>query len=115
LKDPQLQVKVKCQVNEQNQGSKVNLQTLDLNVKIELVKDASTSKFQRETIDRIYNQNFKKYLDYHEIQKSIIQNLASRTFNRAKDQLNHINYSYIFFPITCTSTQDIDLVWDDFF
>jgi hypothetical protein len=71
-KEPQLHVKVKCQVDEQNQGSKVDLQTLDLNVKIKLVKDASTSKFQRETIDQIYNQNFKKYMDYHWIQKSII-------------------------------------------
>jgi hypothetical protein len=31
-----LQVKVKCQVDEQNQGSKVDLQTIDLNVKVKL-------------------------------------------------------------------------------
>ncbi len=65
LKKPELQVKVECQVDEQNQGSKIDLQTLDLNVKIKLVKDVSTSKFHKETIDHIYNQNFKKYLDYH--------------------------------------------------
>jgi hypothetical protein len=35
-------VKVECQVDEQNQGSKVDLQTIDLNVKVELVEDAST-------------------------------------------------------------------------
>jgi hypothetical protein len=34
--------------------------------------------------------------------------------SRAKDQLSHINHSYVFLPTTCTSTQDIDLVWDDF-
>jgi hypothetical protein len=76
-------VKVKCQVDEQNQGSKVDLQTLNLNVKIELVKYASTSKFQIETVDHIYNQNFKKNLDYHWIQ--IIRNVASRTFERTRD------------------------------
>jgi hypothetical protein len=35
-------MKVECQVDEQNQGSKVDMQTLDLNVKVELVEDAST-------------------------------------------------------------------------
>jgi hypothetical protein len=35
-------VKVESQVDEQNQGSKVDLQTLDLNVKVELAEDAST-------------------------------------------------------------------------
>jgi hypothetical protein len=33
---------------------------------------------------------------------------------RARDQLGHINYSYKFLPITCTSTKDVDLVWEDF-
>jgi hypothetical protein len=55
LKEPNLQVKVECQVDERNQGSKVDLQTLDFNVKIELVEDASTSKFQIEIVDQIYN------------------------------------------------------------
>jgi hypothetical protein len=35
-------VKLKCQVDEQNQGSKADLQTLYLNVKVELVENAST-------------------------------------------------------------------------
>jgi hypothetical protein len=35
-------VKVECQVDEQNQGSKVDMQTIDLNVKVKLVEDAST-------------------------------------------------------------------------
>jgi hypothetical protein len=42
LKETNLQVKVKCQVDEQNQGSKVDLQTIDLNVKVKLVKETST-------------------------------------------------------------------------
>jgi hypothetical protein len=33
-------VKVKYQVDEQNQGSKINMQTLDLNVKVKLVESA---------------------------------------------------------------------------
>jgi hypothetical protein len=57
-------VKVKCQVDEQNQGSKVHLQTLGLNVKVELVVKTSTSKFQIEIVNHVYNQKFKKYLDY---------------------------------------------------
>jgi hypothetical protein len=51
LKEPNLQVKVECEVDEQNQGSKVDLQTLDLNVKIEFVEDASTLKFHIKTVD----------------------------------------------------------------
>jgi len=35
-------MKAECQVDEQNQGSKVDLQKLDLNIKVDLVKDAST-------------------------------------------------------------------------
>jgi hypothetical protein len=42
MKELDLQVKVECQVYEQNQGSKVDLQTLDLNVEVELVEYAST-------------------------------------------------------------------------
>jgi hypothetical protein len=38
-------VKIKCQVDEQNQGSKVDLETLNLNVKIEPVVRTSTLKF----------------------------------------------------------------------
>ncbi len=48
------------------------MQTLDFNVKIKLVKDASTLKFQIEIVDQIYNHKFKKYLDYHWIHKSIV-------------------------------------------
>ncbi len=40
-----MQVKVECQIDEQNQGSKVDFQTLDLNVRIELVEEASTLEF----------------------------------------------------------------------
>jgi hypothetical protein len=72
MKKLDLQVKVECQIDEQNQGSKINMQTLDFNVKIKLVKDASTLKFRIEIVDQIYNHKFKKYLDYHWIHKSIV-------------------------------------------
>jgi hypothetical protein len=42
LKETNLQVKVKCQVDEQKQGSKVDLQTIDLNVQVELIKETTT-------------------------------------------------------------------------
>jgi hypothetical protein len=35
-------------------------------------------------------------------------------FKRAKDQLSHINRFYTFLPITCTTTENVDLDWDDF-
>jgi hypothetical protein len=38
-------VKIKCQVEEQNQGSKVDMETLNLNVKVEAVVRTSTLKF----------------------------------------------------------------------
>jgi hypothetical protein len=53
-------------------------------------------------------------MDYCSIQKSIVQNIASRSFKRIRDQLNHVNHSYTFFPIGCTTTKNVDLNWDDF-
>jgi hypothetical protein len=53
-------------------------------------------------------------LDYRWIQKSIVQNVASKSFKRARDYLSHINRSYTFLPIACTTTEDVDLDWDDF-
>jgi hypothetical protein len=52
-------------------------------------------------------------LNYCWIQKSIVQNVASRSFKRARDQLNHIDCSYTFLPTACTTLGD-DLDWDDF-
>ncbi len=46
------------------QGSKVDLQTLDFKVKVEHVENGSLSKIGIEIINQIYNQRFKKYLDY---------------------------------------------------
>jgi hypothetical protein len=39
---------------------------------------------------------------------------TSRSFKRARDQLNHINRSYTFLFTTCTTIEDVDLDWDDF-
>lgn len=46
------------------QGSKVDLQTLDFKVKVKHVENGSLSKIGIEIINQIYNQRFKKYLDY---------------------------------------------------
>lgn len=46
------------------QGSKVDLQTLDFKVKVKHVENGSSSKIGIEIINQIYNQRFKKYLDY---------------------------------------------------
>ncbi len=99
-----LQVKVE-QVDDQLFNSKVDLQLQ--NLEIELVGE-SILKFGTKIIDHIYNQRFKKYLDYCQIQLSIVQNVGSRRFMRASDQLGHINYSYKFLPITCIATKDVD-------
>ncbi len=53
-------------------------------------------------------------MDYRWIQKSIVRNVASRSFKRARDQLSHINHSYIFLSITYTTTKDVDIDWNDF-
>jgi hypothetical protein len=68
-------------VEEQKLGSKVDLQ----NVKVEHVEEGSTLDIQVEIKDWIYNQRFQKYLNYHWIQKSIVQNVASRNFKEARD------------------------------
>ncbi len=59
-----LQVKVK-QVDDQLFNSKVDLQLR--NLKIKLVGE-SLLQFGTKIIDHIYNQRFKKYLDYCQIQ-----------------------------------------------
>ncbi len=81
-------------------------------MKLEPVEKGSTSHIQVEIVNQIYNQRFQNYLNW--IQKSIIKNVASRSFKRARNQLSHINHSYTFLPVPCTTTKDVDLDWDDF-
>jgi hypothetical protein len=54
-------------------------------MKVKHVEEGSTLYIQVEIVDLIYNQRFQKYLDYRWIQKSIIQNVASRNFKKARD------------------------------
>jgi hypothetical protein len=82
--------------------------------KLNIKNLGSSWEIRIETIERIYKLKSKQYLDYYWIQKSIIQNVGSRYFKRSRDQLAHINCSYIFLPTTCTSKEDVDLVWEDF-
>jgi len=97
-----LQVKIK-QVNDQPPNSKVYLQQIDLKI----------TSCRREIINRvwninhIYNQRFKKYLDYCWIQQSIVQNARSKKFKKATYELAHINHSYKFLIIVCTSIKDV--------
>jgi hypothetical protein len=60
-------------------------------MKVKHVREGSRSYIQVETVNQIYNQRFQKYLDHFWIQKSIIQNVASRIFKTTRDQLSHIN------------------------
>jgi len=52
-------------------------------VKVEHVKDGSTSNIQVETVNQIYNQRFQKYLNHHWIQKSIIQKCCIKDFQKS--------------------------------
>ncbi len=98
------------QVEDQKLGSKLDLQK----VKVEHVKKGSKKDIEVEIVDHICNQKFQKYLDYCWIQKSIVCNVTSRSFKRARDHLSHINHFYIFIPTTCTTTKDVNLDWNDF-
>ncbi len=71
-------------------GSKAYLQK----VKVEHVEEKSTLSIQVETLDEIYNQRFQKYLNYYWIQKSIVQNVASKSFKSVEDQISHINHPH---------------------
>ncbi len=73
-------VKVK-HVEEQKLSSKVDLRK----VKVEHLEKGSTSNIQVEIVNQIFNQRFQNYLNYHWIQKSIIQYVASRSFKRARN------------------------------
>jgi hypothetical protein len=83
-------------------------------VKVEHVEKRSTLDIYVQIIDQIYNQRFQKYLDYHWIQKSIIRNVTSRRFKRARYQLSHINHFHTFLPTICIAIEDVNLDWDDF-
>ncbi len=48
-------------------------------------KGGSTLDIQVEIIDNFYNQRFQKYLNYHWIQKSIVRNVASKSFKRTRN------------------------------
>jgi hypothetical protein len=37
-----------------------------------------------------------------------------KEIQESKGQLAHINHPYNFFPIACTSIEDVDLVWENF-
>jgi hypothetical protein len=69
------------QVEKQKIGSKAYLQK----VKVEHVKEKSTSDTQVEIVDEIYNQRFQKYLYYCWIQKFIVRIVALRSFKGVKD------------------------------
>ncbi len=89
------------QVEDQKLGSKLDLQK----VKVEHVKKGSKKDIEVEIVDHICNQKF---------QKSIVCNVTSRSFKRARDHLSHINHFYIFLPTTCTTTKGVNLNWNDF-
>lgn len=65
-------------------------------------------------IDQIFNQRFKKYLNYNWIQQFVVKNVRSQIFKRVKDQLGYIIHSYRFHPTTCTTIEYVDLVWEEF-
>ncbi len=83
-------------------------------VKVEHVEKGSRKDIEVEIVDQIYNQRFQKYLDYHCFQKSIIRYVTSRSFKKNRDRLSHINHSYIFLPIACTTIEDVNLDWINF-
>jgi hypothetical protein len=60
-----LQVKIK-QVDDQLLNSKVYFFQKDLYIK--LIEEKSPLKFRIKIINHVYNQRFKKYLDYPSIQ-----------------------------------------------
>jgi hypothetical protein len=64
-----LQVKIK-QVDDQMLNSKVYFLQKDLYIK--LIEENSPLESRTKIINHFYNQRFKKYLDYHSIQQSII-------------------------------------------
>ncbi len=53
-------------------------------------------------------------MGYHWIQKSIIRNVTSRSFKRARYQLSHINHFRTFLPTICIAIEGVNLDWDDF-
>jgi hypothetical protein len=106
-----LHVKIK-QVDDQLFNSKVLFLQKDLYMK--LIEKKSPLESRTKIINHVYNQRFKKYLDYRSIQQSIIWNVRSRIFKKVGDQLGNINHLYRFLFTTYTSIENVDLVWEDF-
>jgi len=71
-------------------------------------------EINHEVIDRIYKDKFEKLLFYRWIQKSIQTNSKDPRPKRPRYQITWVNHMYRFILTVCTSTTDINLVWEDF-
>jgi hypothetical protein len=67
-----------------------------------------------KVIDRIYKEKFEKFLYYRCIQKSIRTNSKDPRPKRPRYEITWVNDMYRFIPTICTSTIDINLMWEDF-
>jgi hypothetical protein len=113
LHNPNLKIKVKWveQVDLQKPNLKIrikhveeriDIQKPNLNIK---VKEGSKTYI----IDQTYNQRFEKYLDSTICSpKCWITNIQK---NKGSTWLHKL---FLFFLRTCTTTEDVDLVWEDF-
>ncbi len=64
-------------------------------------------------ITQLYNQKFKKFLCYHQVQDSIICKYNLSNYKRSKFDPTSRNCN-LYTPIACIKTTNQDLVWDDF-
>ncbi len=69
------------QVEKQKLGLEMDLQK----TKVEHVEEGSNKDVKVEIVDQIYNQRFQKCMDYCCIKKSILCDVASRSFKKARD------------------------------
>ncbi len=64
-------------------------------------------------INQLYNQKFKKFLCYHQVQDSIICKYDLSNYKRSKFDPTSRNCN-LYTPIACIKTTNQDLIWDDF-
>jgi hypothetical protein len=97
-------------VGTNSQDYEIQGSNLDQSTQTSIVEIASFS------VDQLYQEKYSKYLRYHWIQGLEISRIT-RSLSRYDSRRFFgilINQSLKYTPMACTSTTNVNIIWDDF-
>ncbi len=65
-------------------------------------------------IDKLYNEKFKQFLNFHWIQQLVVPHSKIERSKNCRFQIAHINHTLRFTSTTCITTLDVNLKWENF-